>query len=186
RVAAPGHAGTEEPLDVALEDRAVVVDEVVPALIAVRKRPGEERRHLTTGHEMIRAEQVVTRWVAPSGDTPRRQPLDVVFEDTGVVAEGVVGSDRLHGRSPRLTRRVWFPWRGRRLFWTGWITGPWLRLARGRLSGALRLDDPREGVLVAQRRFAVVDDTHRDRIGRADRGRARDLAADPPGRRVVS
>src|SRR5690606_27203092 len=92
-VASPGDARGGQPLDVRLENEAVVVTEVGRGSRGqVRQRPVEEGRHLTAGHWLVRTEQSVRRRVAALGDPRVGQPFDVRGEDVAAdVAEGGAG-----------------------------------------------------------------------------------------------
>ena len=74
-----------DPLDVGLEHRVVVVDEVGRASVAEPERSGEERRHLGPGDVAVRAEPRVGRRVASERDAGMGDPLDVGLELRAVV-----------------------------------------------------------------------------------------------------
>src|SRR5690606_16245661 len=63
------HTRRGKTIDVTLEDASVVVDELVAATaVRVSQRADQERRHLTTSHEIVRAEPIVRRGIAATSD----------------------------------------------------------------------------------------------------------------------
>src|SRR5690606_13009340 len=85
-VAAAGDAGCGEAVDVAFEDRVVVVvEEVAAAVVGVTQRPHQEGCHLSAGHVVVGAEVGVVGWVAAAGDAGCGEAVDVAFEDRVVV-----------------------------------------------------------------------------------------------------
>src|SRR5690606_525586 len=68
-----------------------VVEECARAsVVGLAQRTDQERRHLAPGHVVVRAEPIVLRRVAPTGNTCRRQAIDVTLEDASVVVDELV------------------------------------------------------------------------------------------------
>src|SRR5690606_26549666 len=94
RVTPTGDPGRGQLLDVAFEDSAIVVGEVGGSVCRCQAEGShEEGRHHGTGDGTIRAVLCTVGRVAAAGDSRRRQPLDVLLEDAGVVV-GEVGRSR--------------------------------------------------------------------------------------------
>src|SRR5690606_40578075 len=61
-----------------------------PSRCSLAQGPVEECGHLAPGHVVVRAEPVVLRRVAPTGNTCRRQTVEVCLEDMPVVVDELV------------------------------------------------------------------------------------------------
>src|SRR5690606_40815409 len=75
-----------QEIDVTIEDGAVLMNHLVSgALVGAAQRADQKRRHLTTSHEIVRAEPIVDGWVAATSDPLGGQPLDICLEHMAVV-----------------------------------------------------------------------------------------------------
>ena len=87
-VAALGHSGGHESVGrVFIEQTVVVFEAVAPTVVRVVEGTHQEHRHLTTGHQVVRAVSAVRRRVAAPGYPLRSDRLDCTFEDVPVVID---------------------------------------------------------------------------------------------------
>src|SRR5690606_40174288 len=92
-VASAGDVGCSESVDVALEDAAVVVGEVVAAAwVGGAEGAAAEGGPRDSGDEVVGAEAVVLGWVASAGDVGCSESVDVALEDAAVVVGEVVAA----------------------------------------------------------------------------------------------